>query len=541
MTQTTVTQLEDWLMRPEGTTLEFKEARNSFNSKNDLPDYCAALANEGGGKLLSGVNNAGKVVGTHAFQGTVDKVSHELYTKIKIRVDIEEIEHPDGRVLVFHVPGRLQGQRIKSTGRYLYPMRMGESLAEMDDMKTKEILNEPQTDFSATIVDGLIIQDINHEAVNRFKEKWAQKAKRNEYARFSTENVLQSIRVLSDKGLNYAALILFGKKEKLDMALPDSEIIFEWRCDATKTAHDFRKTWRESFFTICDDIWETINARNMRQPFQEGLFQREIYSFNEKAIREALLNAVAHRDYTVRGRSIFIKASPQEFFIESPGGFPQGITVDNILDKTYWRNRLIAEILEKAEMIERAGQGMNDIFEISIREGKGLPNFSGTDDFTVALRIPAQIKDKNFILFLEKVAKEKQILLSFDEIFALEKIREKEYVTHTDFRDRFLKLGIIEHVGRTRGSQYILSHKYYSHAHLTGLYTRLTGLSREQKKELITNHLKKNKKGYMKDFKDAFKELKTMDISNLLQELKREGVIIPKGNRRNAFWVLANK
>ena len=80
-----------------------------------------------------------------------------------------------------------------------------------------------------------------------------------------------------------------GKKEKIDQFLPGNEIIFEWRHDAGKTAHDFRKNWREPFFKIYDEIWETINARNIRIPFQEGLFQREIYAFSDKPVREALL------------------------------------------------------------------------------------------------------------------------------------------------------------------------------------------------------------------------------------------------------------
>jgi len=94
------------------------------------------------------------------------------------------------------------------------------------------------------------------------------------------------------------SLVLFGKKGKVDQLLPGSEVIFEWRQAAEKTPHDFRVNWREPFFKIYDEVWKTINARNLRMPFQKGLFQHEVYSFNEKTIREALLNAVAHRNYT---------------------------------------------------------------------------------------------------------------------------------------------------------------------------------------------------------------------------------------------------
>lgn len=536
---TTVEEFNGWLTKLEDSSLEFKSARNSFSHNKDLPDYCAALANEGGGKLILGVNNNREVVGTKTFKGTYNRLSNDLLSCIRIRVDVEELIHPKGRVLIFHVPSRPVGQAVRSTGSYHYPMRAGESLVEMDQLTLKKIFNETAPDFSAQIVDGLTVTDLEEVAIKNFKKRWAEKAKRTDYLAFSNDKTLLALGLLTDNGLNYASLILFGKKEKIDEFLSGSEIIFEWRHDAGKTSHDFRKNWREPFFKIYDEIWETINARNIRIPFQEGLFQREIYAFSEKPVREALLNAVAHRDYTIRSQSIFIKASPESFVIESPGGFPPGITIENILHKRSWRNRCIAETFEKAGMVERSGQGMDDIYEHTIREGKGMPDLSRSDDFSVCIKIPAQVKDKKFILFLEKIVNEMQVSFSFDEIYELEKIRENQPVSKVENRDKFLGTGVIEQLGKTRGAKYILSHAYYKHEGKVGEHTRLTSLVRSKYKELILNHLGKNK-GLRHDLQDAFQELKPQDISNILQELKRENKIIFIGSRRSGYWQLAN-
>ncbi|MDD2772539.1 MAG: putative DNA binding domain-containing protein [Elusimicrobiales bacterium] len=537
---TDIAIFNSWLKQHEGLNLEFKAARNSFSHDKDLPDYCAALANEGGGMLILGVDDkTHEVVGTNAFHGNHAKLSHDLLNTIKIRVDVEELHHPDGRVLIFHVPARQPGQPVQSTGRYKYPMRVGESIVEMDNMKLKQILTELDPDFSTKIVPELKLSDMDESAVDNFRRKWAQKANRSEYLQFSTEKLLRAICIMSDSGINYGGLVLFGKKEKLDQLLPTSEIIFEWR-GIKKIPHDFRKTWREPFSKIYDEVWNTIDARNLRSPFQEGLIQREVFAFNEKAIREALLNAVAHRDYTLGGRSIFITASPEDFDIESPGGFPLGITPDNILVKRFWRNRVIAETFEKAGLVERAGQGMNDIFSSSIREGKGMPDFSGSDSYSVHLHIPTQLKDKDFILFLEKVAKDKQILLSFEEIYELERIREQK-TWDLQFKDKFLDLGIIERVGRTSGAKYILAHAYYKHAGKPGVHTRLAGISRDKRKELILSHIEKNEKGFVKDFMDILPELGRADINNMLQELRKDGKIKFIGPRRSGYWVLSGK
>lgn len=534
---TTVYEFDSWLKQIEDRNLEFKKAEHSFSKDKDLPDYCAALANEGGGKLILGVNNDRKVTGTSVFEGTYNKLSHDLLTKIKIRVDVEELIHPMGRVLIFHIPHRPVSQAVKSTGDYHYPMRAGESLVEMDQLTLKKILNESDPDFSAQTVEGLKLDDLDDEAIANFKRRWADKAQRDDYRSFSSEKVLRATGLLTDNGLNIAALILFGKKQKLDELLPGCEIIFEWRQSEKKTAHDFRMNWREPFFKICDEIWETINARNIRTPFQDGLFQREIHAFSEKPIREAVLNAVSHRDYHIKSQSVFIKASPEAFVIESPGGLPAGITVENILHKRFWRNRCIAETFEKAGLVECSGQGMDDIFEYTIKEGKGLPSLSKSDAFSVCLEIPAQVKDKNFILFLEKIINRKQISLSFDEIYELEKIRGNQPVALVDHRNKFLDMGIVEQVGKTKGAKYILSHAYYAHEGKVGAHTKLAGLERDKYKELIINHLKKNK-GYRQDIADAFFELDPMDISNLTQELKRANKIRFIGAPKTGYWEL---
>jgi ATP-dependent DNA helicase RecG len=532
---TTIDELNQLIKDQEGCRLEFKSARASYSEK-DLSEYCAAISNEGGGKFLLGVNNDGEVVGTSAFIGTHNQLQNKLLQGLGIRVDVEEIKHSDGRVLIFNIPAHLPGKPIRLSGKYL--MRAGESLVEMDEGTLKRILNEAEPDYSSKIVNGLTVSDLDSEALENFKKRWAEKSKREEYLTCPNTKMLQAINIITDQGVKYAGLILFGKKEKIDEYLPGSEIIYEWRQDEGKTSFDTRKTWREPLFKVYDEIWETINARNIRMPFQEGFIQREILAFSEKPVREAVLNAVAHRDYTDNSRSVIIKASPESFYIESPGGFPHGVTPENVLTKIVWRNRQIAETLEKAGLVERSGQGMDDIFTTTIKEGKGLPDLSKSDAHSVRLIIPALVKDEKFILFIEKIIKEKQVHFSSEEIYELERIREKQVVESTKYRQKFITLGIIEQVGKARGAKYILSHKYYQHEGKVGVYTRITGLSREKEKELILKHLEKNKRGYRKELEDAFSELSPMDISNLLQELRREEKIEFIGPSKNGYWRL---
>ena len=98
----TVTQVDLWRASPSETqVLEFKEAKTSYD-REKLAEYCVALANEGGGHLIFGISdgNPRQVVGTQAFTNTVE-IAGFVFQKLGFRVDVDEVNHPEGRVLVF--------------------------------------------------------------------------------------------------------------------------------------------------------------------------------------------------------------------------------------------------------------------------------------------------------------------------------------------------------------------------------------------------------------------------------------------------------
>ena len=144
--------IDDILQNRENEVLEFKEAKSNFDSR-ERSDNCAAIANAGGGRLLLGVNDEGGIVGTSVYSGTLNKVPHDVNQAIGVWVVVEEVPHTKGRVVVFDIPPRPVGQRVRSNGHYAYPARKGDSLVEMDDEMTREILNEIQPDFSSKIIE----------------------------------------------------------------------------------------------------------------------------------------------------------------------------------------------------------------------------------------------------------------------------------------------------------------------------------------------------------------------------------------------------
>lgn len=147
----TLDTLEKWLIEPVETEhLEFKEAKNQFDTTK-LMRYCIAIANERGGCLVLGVTDKlpRKVVGSQAFATPeeLNKIKARIVEKLQIRVEITELSHPDGRVLIFEVPSRPTGQPLAFEGAYL--MRAGEDLVPMTPDMLKNIFAEDRQSWFA--------------------------------------------------------------------------------------------------------------------------------------------------------------------------------------------------------------------------------------------------------------------------------------------------------------------------------------------------------------------------------------------------------
>ncbi len=532
-----IEQLMKWMKELEDENLEFKEAKQNYHF-DDLVKYSAALANEGGGRIVLGVSDKRprKVVGTRAFP-QVERTRAGLIEKLPLRVDVEQITHPDWRVLVFSVPPRPIGTPIQVEG--VYWARRGDSLVPMPEDQLRFIFEEVGHDFSADVVAGASLDDLDPAAIAEFRKRWRIKSGNVALDQLSPEQLLRDAEAVTESGLTYAALILFGQRGALRKNLPQAEVVFEYRSNETAGPAGQRKEYQQGFFSFYDDLWNTINLRNDNQHYQEGFFVLDIQTFEERSVREAVLNAISHRNYRLAG-SVFIRQFPTRIVIESPGGFPPGIKVDNILDRQYPRNRRIADIFAKCGLVERSGQGMNLMFEQAIRQGKMPPDFTGTDRYQVTLTLQGQVQDPAFIRFLERIGQESAFSFTTLDLVVLDLIHRGKPLTK-ELRSRLPILtdhGIIESVGRGRGAKYILSRRFYKFLGEKGVYTRRRGLDRETNKQLLLNHLKNNQVegSQLRELAQVLPALTKRQVQGLLQELRAEGRAHSVGRTNAARW-----
>ncbi len=535
---TTSEQLHAWLAEPEGVRLEFKEAKQNYHF-DKLVEYCVALANEGGGKIILGVTDRRprRIVGTAAF-AEPGRTEAGLHDRLSHRIPVEEVRTADGRVLVVHVPPRLPGTAWQTPeGRFL--KRAGDDLAVLSDAELKAMFAETGPDFSAEVCPGAVISDLSPDAIAAFRDRWATKTRDERKTRWTDEQALANAELLREGRITYAALILFGTRAALGRWLAQAELVFEYRSSEASGPAADREEYREGFFLWHDALWNKINLRNDRQSYQDGLFRVELPTFDEVSVREALLNAVAHRDYRLGG-SVFVRQYSQRLEVVSPGGLPAGITPANILDQQNPRNRRLAEALAKCGLIERSGQGMNLMFESAIRQGKALPSFTGTSAHEVRLTLYGTLASPAFVRFIERLGEEKLKSFSTYDFLALDYLRrEQPMPEHLKARlPSLISAGAVESIGRGRGTRYILARGLYAALGSKGVYTRTKGLDRGTNKALLLKHIQDNAASgaQMEEFRQVLPALSRSQIQVLLRELRKEGAIHSVGFTKAARW-----
>lgn len=536
---TPLDQLQAWMNAKEDEHLEFKEEKNNFHFET-LVKYCVALANEGGGKMILGVTDQlpRTVVGSQAFPD-LERTKAGLIQRLQLRVDVEEIQHPDGRVLVFQVPSRPIGMPIQYEGAYW--MRGGQDLIPMTPDLLQRIFAEAGPDFSAEICAPARLDDLDPTAIDVLRQLWQRKSPDQDIAARPVEQLLADAELVIDGRVTYAALILLGKREALGRHLAQAEVIFEYRSTEAPGPAADRHEFRQGFLPVLDEIWRLINLRNDRQHFQQGFFVWDVPTFNERVVREAVLNAVSHRDYH-HGGSVFVRQYPRRIEIVSPGGFPPGITSENILRQQNPRNRRIAEVLGKCGLVERAGQGFDLIFRECIRQSKPLPDFSHTDAHFVWLTLHGEIQDPEFLRFLEEIGQERMATFSTDDFLVVDLVhREQPVPDHLKSRiEHLLEQGILERTGRGRGVRLLLSQRFYRRLGKAGVYTRKRGLDRETNKALLVRHLRESGDAGcpVSELQQVLPAQSRDQLKRLLSELRREGRARLVGERRGARWCI---
>jgi ATP-dependent DNA helicase RecG len=242
------------------------------------------------------------------------------------------------------------------------------------------------------------------------------------------------------------------------------------------------------------------------------------------------------------GGSIFIRQYRDRLTIENPGGFPLGITIENVLDRQSPRNRLIAKIFGFAGLVERSGQGMNLIYEMCVREAKPLPDFRGTDTYFVFMTLNGKIMDDKFPVLLRRISEEMLDSFTTDDYLAVQALYfDNKLPSRLSVSVKKLtQMGIVE----SRGSNnYTLASGFQKALGRSVTIDNPSTSNSKTDRELILEYLLRNMKegASLRELQQLFPERSFNQLQVLIRGLRKAGRVYSKGKANTARWYLASE
>ncbi len=390
----------------EALRVEFKRgARRSLND-DTIVEAVTCLANGGGGTLLLGVEDDGTITGLEPRHGETTQ-PHLLQAMIVNRTEppvatfveiltvnacaVAAISVPDADSPIGTSSGRYVRRRLDANGRpECAPYPLHEMLSAG--------LSSQGRDYAATPARGAVKEDLDPAEFERFRGMCGSSRGDGVLASASDHDILRALRLVgpgSDE-VTLGAVLLFGTEGAVGRFVPSAEVIFtEFRGAQIVRS----EVVRDPLLKAANRLYDLIAVRNTEQEVLIGLHRVGIRRVPETVIREVIANALVHRDYASLG-PISVQLDDDSFRVSSPGGFPPGITLDNLLEDSRPRSPIIADAFKRAGIVDRAGRGVREIYDQLLRVGRGEPDYSRSTSTSVVVSVPTSQSDVETVRFV---------------------------------------------------------------------------------------------------------------------------------------------
>ncbi len=376
----------------ESETLECKswDAGRDFKSQaKDLQVSVVCLANARGGAIVLGIRDRA-TTRAEAIAGVGDLEPERLRKAIfdgtdpHLTVEIEELREPEGRVLIVYVP---RGVTIHSTSEGISKIRIGKECKPLTGtLLARAALGRGGLDFTSETVPGATLGDLDPEALKLLRDSLERGEESRDLLKLSTEELLAGVDLVRDGEISLAAILLVGRPAAIARWAGQHEVIFLKY--ATATRYDVRHDLRGPVLMVLEAVRRYLEPHVKMSLLQaDGLAEISAPDITWWVAREAILNALVHRDYFLR-QSIYVELRPGRLEVSSPGGFTGGVNPENVLrHRPVRRNPLLAEALQRLGYVNRAGMGVDRIYEDLLRLGKAMPRYEA-DEAHVRLVLP---------------------------------------------------------------------------------------------------------------------------------------------------------
>ena len=345
-------EIDDLTEQGESQVLEFKQS-----IPKDLAKSICGMANASGGTIVLGVADDGSVVGVNTDNRTVAKVEgHSRSCDPPVHLNVKRL----GGCLLAEVEESSEKPVVCKWGFFI---RRGTQNVRM----SKKEVREMNSVYNPSSFDSKICQEFGFpEDMNRHAYETWRSSLGAASAKMPPDELLPRLSAAEEHSsgllLRNAAVLMFA--EEPSRFVPHCQITYLLFNGSSGTRIVKREDFAMPASLLFDAVMELFERHMNTAYVMTGKPRREnIPEYPLNAVREALVNAVAHRDWNLRGANVFFELHSDRLCVKSPGGFPLGVNEENIARVCVRRNELLADLMQRGDLMEKAGTGITRMRE----------------------------------------------------------------------------------------------------------------------------------------------------------------------------------
>lgn len=539
----------------ESLTVEFKSDLGPL-SDTDLVETVVCLANGSGGTLLIGVEDDGRLTGLHPRHRTHPTalaafIANRTVPPVTVETDFAEL--PEGTVAVLMVSAARQPIST-SDGRLLIRYRDTHGRPGCRPLYAYELTNwlaaRGQADASAMVVPDATWDDLDPLEFARLRRMLQENRGDTALLDLADQEIARALGLVRDDNgttiPTIAGLLLVGRESALQAHVPTHEVAFQVLHGTEVAVNEFHR-W--PLLRTVEWVSEAFQIRNEERELNIGLFRVGVPAYDRRGFREAVNNALIHRDYTQLG-AVHVQVHDDHVRVSSPGGFVLGVRPDNLLvTEPRPRNPRLADAFKRIGLVERTGRGVTIIYMGQLRNGRLPPDYRLSTEANVTVTLPGGPADLDLVQLIVTEENRRQKAFSVNELLLLEYVwRDRTIDTptaaHLIQRDELqaravleslVEEGLLEGRGAKKGKTYLLSAAVYRALGQPAAYVRARGFEPEQSEQMILQYIRAHGSITRRQVMDLCR-LDANQASYMLKKLVDQGRLQVTGKGRAARY-----
>lgn len=531
---------------------EWCEFKQNDENPDEIGRYLSALANSAAlhqqptGWLVWGIED-----GSHTIVGTTARprerkvgneelenwLSHHLDPRIDFVLH-PPLDLPEGTVIMLEVPAATSRPVRFKDEAYIRVGSYRKKLREHPEKEAK-LWNLVRKDWSAGVVDAATVDDLDPAAIAFARSEFLKKQPqhKDEAATWDDVTFLNKAKVTVSGKITRAALVLLGTPESVLQHLQPSVVEVSWRLnDGQGEMRDYEHIG-PPFIHAGEALLKKIRNLKVRHMPGGTLFPEEVTQYDERVLREALHNCIAHQDYEAQAR-VSVVENDDELVFRNRGAFIP-VTVEHAIQTDAppdeYRNRFLAQAMVNLNMIDTMGSGIRRMFTVQRARSFPLPDYDLSDPQRVVVRIAGRIIDEKYTRLLLKNTD-----LPLVDVITLDKIQKKRPIDAESLKD-LKRRGLIE----GRGANVFVAAEIAAATDDKDSYIKNRGVDQEHYRGIVKVFLTKFPHSRRAELEKSLldrlpavlsEEQKRNRIRNLLQEMRRDKLIHSTGKGRAATW-----